>query len=257
MPESVTNRYRDDRRHALRGSIVVATFLVAAVLAGATNEAHGQEAESERVRDRVFLPLALIGGVPVGEFSESVDFGYGLSAGLVFHLDRRRMVGLRLDASFLEYGRKTRGILLTDPLVGIIDLDIVTENSIAAVGVGPQFTVPGEVVRPYVFATAGFAYFWTQSFLGGAADTSNVERTTNLDDLTFSVAAAGGLLFRVHQGRHPVYVDLSVSYRRNGTVTYMAEESVRYAPDGTLIVAPIESEANLVVFSVGVVLSIG
>jgi hypothetical protein len=167
------------------------------------------------------------------------------------------MVGLRLDASFLEYGRKTRGILLTDPLVGIIDLDIVTENSIASVGVGPQFTVPGEVVRPYMFVTAGFAYFWTQSFLGGAADTSSVERTTNLDDFTFSVAAAGGLLFRVHQGRHPVYVDLSVSYHRNGTVTYMAEESVRYAPDGMLIVTPIESEANLVLFSVGVSLSIG
>ncbi len=215
-------------------------------------EALGQERTPMPVRDRILVHGALIGGLPAGEFSETVDFGYGLSGGLVFNLDERRMLGLRLDVSFLTYGRTTRNILLTDPLLGDFDFEVVTENNVATVGGGLQFTGPNQVVRPYLVGTAGFSYFWTETSLAGTVDTTDVNRTTNLGDFVFSATVGGGLLLRVHQGHHPVFLSLSAYYQRNGTVRYMSEDSISDTFDGTPTVTVFESSANLVVLAVGV-----
>jgi hypothetical protein len=238
-------------------SVVVSAVLAVAVLATLATEALGQEETSKRVRDRIIVHGALIGGLPAGEFSESVDFGYGLSGGLVVNLDKRRVLGLRLDASLLTYGRTTRDILLRDPLLGLFDFEVVTENSVATFGGGLQFTVPSQVVRPYLVATAGFAYFWTQTFLGGTVDTNDVNTTTNLDDFAFSATVGGGLLLRVHQGHYPVFLSLSAFYQRNGNVRYMSENSISETFDGTPTVSLFEGSANLVVLAVGVSVGIG
>ena len=238
-------------------SVVVPAVLAVAVLATLATEALGQKKTSVRVLDRILVHGAFIGGLPTGEFSESVDFGYGISGGFVVNLDDRRMLGLRLDASVLSYGSTTRDIVLRDPLLGFFDFQIVTENSVATFGAGLQFTVPSQVVRPYVAATAGFAYFWTQTFLGGTVDTNDVNATTNLDDFVFSASVGGGLLLRVHQGRHPVFLNLSAFYQRNGTVRYMSEDSISETFDGTPTVTQFESSANLVVLAVGLSVGIG
>ncbi len=202
-------------------------------------------------RDRAFLSGALIAGVPVGEFADFVDLGLGFEAGVVVNVDNPRALGLRLDASFLEYGRDTRSVQLDDPLASV-DLDITTTNSILSVGVGPQLAIPGRRIRPYVYGTLGFAYFETRSFVDGSDDSGGIESTLDSDDFTSSWSAGGGLLIRIVRGRHPVFIDLSATYKRNGRATYLREESIQRAPDGTLTITPTESQTNLTQFRVGV-----
>jgi hypothetical protein len=242
---------------AVMRSAVRPAVLAVAVLATPATEALGQEETPMRVQDRILVNGALIGGLPTGEFSESVDFGYGLSGGLVVNLDEQRMLGFRLDASVLTYGRTTRDILVSDPLLGLLDLEVVTENNVATVGAGLQFTAPSKVVRPYLVATAGFAYFWTETSLAGTVDTTDVNSTTNLSDFVFSATVGGGLLIKVNQGPSPVFLTLSAYYQWNGTVTYMSEDSISETFNGTPTITVFESEANLVVLAVGVSVGVG
>jgi hypothetical protein len=227
---------------ALRGGL-----LVVAALASMTSRAQGQAQEPEPVANRAFWNAALVSGVAVGEFSQFVNFGGGVGSGLVYNFDDRRMWGLRLDASYMIYGWETRRVSV-DPLV---DLDVKTHNQIASLGVGPQLILPGHSVRPYFFGTMGFSYFWTRSSIGDAGG------TTNLDDFAFAGTAGGGLLIPVHRGRRPVFIDFSATYQRNGRVRYLRKGSIQEAPDGSLIITPIESGGNLVLLRVGVSVGIG
>lgn len=220
-------------------------LLLVAALACVTGRARAQE--SERVPDRAFFNGAFVSGVPVGEFSQFVSFGGGISSGVVYNFDARRMWALRLDASYLIYGSETRHIAI-DPLV---DLDVKTHNQIAWVGVGPQLTLPGQGIRPYFFGTVGFSYFWTMSSIGNAGS------NTNLDDFVFAGSAGGGLLIPVHRGHRPVYIDLSATYQANGRVRYLRKGSIEEAPDGSLTITPIESGGNLLLLRIGVSVGLG
>jgi hypothetical protein len=186
-------------------------------------------------------------GVAVGEFSQFVSFGGGISSGVVYNFDDRRIWGLRLDASYLIYGHDTRHIPI-DPLV---DLEVRTQNQIASAGVGPQLTFRGGGIRPYLFGTVGFSYFWTRSSIGDAGG------RTNLDDFVFAGSVGGGLLVPVHRGHRPVSIDLSATYQGNGRVKYLRKGSIEEAPDGSLTITPIESGGNLLLLRMGVSVGLG
>lgn len=220
-------------------------LLLVVALACMTGRAQAQE--SERVPDRAFWNGALVSGVPVGEFSQFVNFGGGISSGFVYNFDDRRIWGLRLDASYLIYGHDTRHIPI-DPLV---DLEVRTQNQIASVGMGPQVTLPGDGFRPYLFGTVGFSYFWTRSSIGDAGG------RTNLDDFAVAGSAGGGLLIPVHRGYRPVLIDLSATYQANGRMRYLSEGSIEEAPDGSLTITPIESGGNLLLLRIGVSVGLG
>ncbi|MGD2154568.1 MAG: outer membrane beta-barrel protein [Gemmatimonadales bacterium] len=220
-------------------------LLAVAALACMTSRAQAQEPEP--VPDRAFFGATLMSGVALGEFSQYVSLGGGLGIGGVYKLDDRRMWGLRLDASYLIYGSDTRHVAV-HPLV---DLDVRTLNQIASASIGPQVTLRGHGVRPYLFGTLGCSYFWTRSSIGDAGG------TTHLDDFVFAGSAGGGLLIPVHRGHRPVYIDLSATYQRNGRVRYLREESIEELPDGSFVITPIESGGNLLLVRVGVSVGIG
>ena len=53
-----------------------------------------------------------------------------------------------------------------------------------------------------------------------------------------------------------VALDLGASYVRNGPVTYLREGSISRAADGSLVLRPVRSEANLAVAQLGVVIGL-
>jgi hypothetical protein len=218
-----------------------------AVAALACMAGRAQAQESEPVPNRAFWNAALLSGVAVGEFSQYVSVGGGIGSGIVYNVDARRIWGIRLDASYLIYGSETRDF----SVVPLVDFRVRTQNQIASLSVGPQLTLPGQGVRPYVFGTAGFSYFWTRSSIEDAGG------STNLDDFAFTGSAGGGLLVRVHRGQHPVYIDLSATYQRNGRVRYLREGSIEEEPDGSFTITPIESGGNLMLIRVGVSIGLG
>src|SRR2546422_935806 len=56
--------------------------------------------------------------------------------------------------------------------------------------------------------------------------------------------------------RRPVALDLGAVHVRNGPVTYLREGSIPRAADGSLVLRPVRSEANLAVAQLGVVIGL-
>jgi opacity protein-like surface antigen len=192
------------------------------------------------------LGLAVVGGSPVGQFSDFVSENSmrGVNANLNVNLNRRGTVGLRIDGSYLRYGSENRPLPLAGT-GGLLAGDMSTAFSIASLRAGPAFVGTGSV-RPYIFGTAGVSYFATETSVGICCG------TTNYDDAVASFAGGGGLL--IDLSRH-VSLDLGASYVRNGDVSYLREGDILSNPDGSYTFRPVRSEANLVLLQLG--LSLG
>ena len=199
--------------------------------------------------------LAVNYGRPVGEFYNYVEQGWGLDGFFRWSADPAGILSLRLEGGFLTYGRETFRVPLSGTIGGRILVDLTTSNNILWMGFGPQLTLPVPGVRPYVNASAGFAYFYTESQVEGSDDNDEpFASTKNYDDGTFAWGAGGGILIPFATRSGEVAIDLGARYHGNGQVRYLREGSIIDLPDGVLI-NPIQSEANLVTFRLGITFS--
>lgn len=201
---------------------------------------------------RAFGGLAAVGALPQGEFADSVDVGFGLAGHFVYQLDRGGLLGLRLDGGFVNYGHETQRVPLSSTVGGRVLVDLTTTNNIFFVGAGPQLGVPTGRLRPYANGSVGIAYFQTESSVEGTRSDEPFASTTNFDDLTFAYGGAAGLYVPLRTGETPISLDVGVRYHDNGRARYLREGSIRDDRDGSVTFQPIESEANLVTFHVGV-----
>jgi opacity protein-like surface antigen len=190
------------------------------------------------------LGLAVVGGSPVGQFSDFVNANSvgGVNANLTLNFNRSGTAGLRIDGSYLVYGSENRPVPLAGS-GGLLAGDMKTAFSIASLRAGPEFVLGTGPVRPYIFGTAGISYFSTETSVGFCCG------TTNYDDAVASFAGGGGL--RVDLSRH-MSLDLGASFVRNGAVNYLREGDILSNPDGSFTFRPVRSEANLVLLQLGV-----
>jgi len=193
----------------------------------------------------------LLVATPTGEFAENVGTGFGLGFFGRYALDEAGIVSLRGDFGFMNYGRETIRICVTQPCR--VTGDLTTSNNIAFGGVGPELGVAGGPIWMYVNGAAGFAYFGTTSQVEGSNNSGDpFASSTNFDDLTFAWLAGGGVQFRASSGRHPVSIDVGGRYHFNGEAEYLRKGDITDLPDGTVVINPRRSETNLWTFRVGV-----
>ena len=203
--------------------------------------------------DRGAFSIDVVVAQPLGAFRDYVKIGGGIDGSLLVNLSRDRAWGLRVEGGFLNYGNETKRTRLSNTIGDRIQVDVNTSNNIARFGLGPQLSVPHGRVRPYVHATGGLAYFFTQSSVEGIDDQENdFARTTNFSDWTFNWGAGGGLLIPFSTKSNTVSLDLGARYLKNGDTRYLREGSIRDLADGSIEITPIESEVELVLYSVGV-----
>jgi hypothetical protein len=224
-------------------------FLLAAVAAGA----YAQDAPGLRRvgNPGVHIGIAGLLAQPTGQFSNFVDFGGGLAGHVLWEPVPGGLFGLRTDGSYLIYGRETRRY----GLLPLIDVDVTTSNQIAGLQLGPQVSLGQGPVRIYGFGQVGFSYFATTSSVEGSADIGDFASTTNFDDFTLATSVGGGLRFQLSSGRTPVALDLGARYLYNGRVRYLTEASIEVT-DTDVIISPIESQANLVLYHIGVTIGL-
>lgn len=212
----------------------------------------------DRHRRHGYGPRWELGGgfavaVPQGEFSRFVDEGYGLGIHAVYALDRDGAVGLRFDGGFVTYGSERFTVPLL-PSTGRVLVDVKTRNNIGILGIGPQLQLPSGAIRPFVNGFVGLGYFFTESSVGGSSDFDfdDFARTTNFDDVSFAYGGGGGLGLRLGRGYRPVYLNFEVQYRNHGETEYLREGSIVDDGFGGLIISPLLSEADFLLFQVGV-----
>jgi hypothetical protein len=239
----------------MRGAVVrliAATGALGILIAGT---ARAQIPASRSQHPRSTFGINGVLAHPVGEFRNFVEWGGGLSLYGVVNLQRSGPLGVRFDGSMMLYGHESFQRPF-DQFIQRVQVRVNTDNYIFSFGVGPQLTLGHGPIRPYVYGTAGFAYFATVSSVGGSSDDGAFASTTNYDDFTGTLTGGGGLLVRLSRGRHPVSLDLSAQTVRNGRTRYLREGSLLESPDGSISFIPIESEANLVTFRIGVAIGV-
>lgn len=203
---------------------------------------------------RAYYGGSLVLGQTVGEFHDFVDKSFGLSGNLIYNLDRRGILGIRLDGGFMNYGNERKRVPLSSTIGGRIMVDVNTANNIIHLGLGPQLTVPSGPVRPYVTGSVGMSYFVTESSVEGTRNNNEpFASTNNYDDLTIAYTGAGGILIPIApRSRTPIAIDIGVRYHRNGEVEYLRKGSIQDNDDSTITITPIRSEANLVSYHLGI-----
>lgn len=203
---------------------------------------------------RGFGGVGFVVGNPTGAFGRYVGEAYGGQLSGRLRLDPEGWMSLRGDLGFLIYGHER--IRFCSPISCRVELDLTTTNSIFFGGIGPEFAVPGELLRPYVYGTIGFGYFNTSSSLGGSQSSDDFATTTNFDDAVFQSRIGGGVQVKVSGGRTPVYLDFATEYHANGDASYLREGDIEDHPDGSITLHPRRSEANLMSFRIGVSIGI-
>jgi hypothetical protein len=195
---------------------------------------------------------------PVGQFGQYVANGVGLGAHGLMRFGGSGAFALRVDGSFVQYGRETKRVVLSPTVGGRIRVDLTTSNNIAWLGVGPQLMVPSGPVRPYVNGAVGFSYFATESSVQAPDDgddgvNDGLFRNTNLSDATFSYGGGGGVLIPLGTGRGTkVFLDLGARFHNNGRARYLREGGIEDLPNGDVRLHPIDSNANLWTYHLGV-----
>lgn len=228
----------------LLARISVATGLIAGLLT--------DRAVAQWEPPRLYAGVSLQAGQAKGEFADYVDRGWG-GGGYLLYQPRRTPLGVRFGMTYLIYGSQTHRY----PLVPGVAVDVTTRNQIAQFSLGPQVTFGQGSVRPYAFGAIGGSFFWTSSAVEGS-DPNNqpFASTTNYQDDTFSGEIGGGVLVRLSAGRVPILLDAGLRYLNNGRVTYVTRDGVTISGN-QLLVDPVDSEANLVVYHLGVAIGLG
>jgi len=204
---------------------------------------------------------AFVIGQPLGEFRDYVRAGFGLDGFWRVGLDPDGWVSLRVDGAFLVYGQETNRVCLSATVGCRIQVDVTTSNSIVAAGLGPELAIPLGPTGGGLYGgmSAGFSYFSTDSRVGGTQDPPDAAfaSTRNFSDGGFAWTASGGLRFPVTRGRTPVSVDLGVRRVGSGRREYLTRGDISERPDGSLEFNVRRSEADLLLWRIGVAVGLG
>ena len=246
-----------------RRTLNVGVLLMTALAVAAAPAAGQWDRDDDRRRDdrtgrpSAYLGVAFLGANPVGEFEDFVDDGFGLGLESRFPVGGAGPLALRLDGGFMIYGHERRGLCFPPPVGCRIGLDLNTYNTIAFLGVGPELAGTGPV-SPYLNGTVGLTWFYTNSSLSGDDDWEDNFNTTNYSDWVTALRVGGGVRFKIAGSDwRPIQLDLGAEYHRNGVADYLREGDIVDLPDGSIELYPVRSEANMVVFNVGVSFPLG
>lgn len=227
----------------------IALMAALAALRGAAAQSLDVSTTQRTTPSRWFGSISVLAAQPLGEFNDYIDIGGGLAGGVMYQLTPNGPLAIRLDAGYVLYGSEKTRIRPFPRLEG----DITTNNSIVFAGIGPQLMVPSGMFRPYLGGSAGLSYFFTQSSLDGTTTGSDaILETTNFDDVTFALSAAGGVYIPLRRGLRPISLDIGARYHANGRARYLREGSIQDNPDNSITISPIESETVLLSWHLGI-----
>lgn len=206
-------------------------------------------------RPRAHVGVDFIAGDPVGEFDQFVGAGLGADFWGRLPMDPQGILSLRGDLGFLVYGYESKRVCFEG--VGCrVQGRLRTSNNIFFGGIGPELALPFPWARPYVHAFGGFSYFNTSSSLGDLWGGETDFETENFSDATFSWGVGGGLELNLKRGWTPIDLNLGFRYHENGVMEYLTEGDIVDNPDGSITIYPVVSEANIMVYHIGVSIGI-
>jgi hypothetical protein len=195
--------------------------------------------------------LAFIQSRPQDALASNIGLGYGADGTYMFRLDQAGFFGLRADAGFLQYGEESKRVPLSSTIGGRVQVDVSTTNYIVPLSIGPQIMWPRGSVRPYANAGVGAQFFFTQSGVEGADNSTSFANTTNQWDKTLTWVAGGGVYVPLYQRRFNLLLDVGAQYVNGGRARYLKPGSIQDLPDSQILITPMESNTHMVLVRLG------
>jgi hypothetical protein len=118
--------------------------------------------------------------------------------------------------------------------------------------VGPQLAAIAGPIRPYIAGQVGLTYMFTESSLEGTDNTEAFARTENYRFAHIAYIGAGGFLIPLNIRSAPVSIDLGAHYLYNGKARYLTPGDIHEDSNGNVTTTPHHSDANLVMYRIGV-----
>jgi hypothetical protein len=195
---------------------------------------------------------------PLSDFSEYVSVGGGIHAFLRVNVEESGRLALRIHGGFLNYGNETQRVCLSETVGCRIEVDLTTSNNIFLVGAGPELAVQVGSSRLYGNTTVGFGYFSTDSRVAGTGQEQAFASTRNFGDGGLSWNAGGGVEIPVARARQvPLALDLGLSYQGNGRREYLTRGGITDRPDGSLEFDVKRSDADFLLWRIGISAAVG
>ena len=219
------------------------TWIVA--VAGLIAPAHALEAQ-EVQPSGLSLGLSFVAAKPIGEMGTLVDQGFGVETSGGIPMAAGGHLRMRVDLGVVIYGWEE--VFYCD-FTCRVGSEVTTTNSILYATVGPEIVFARGDIEPYVHAGAGLSVFATSSNMDDEYGYGPYMETTNYSDTVLRWRYGGGL--RVRAGSR-TFVDFGVEKVDNQVANYLTEGDVVDQPDGSVLLYPNRSDADLMSFRVGV-----
>ena len=197
--------------------------------------------------------IAIIVGVPQGEFEDNVDnAGVGLNLFAGIGLGRTPVV-LGLDGSFLVYGFERRREPFS-PSIPDVTVRVETSNAIAMGHMVLRLQPPRGAFQPYVDGLFGAKYFFTETTIrdDGRFDDEEIASTTNFDDAALSYGIGAGVDVQIFGKRGTaVMLNAGARYLFGREAEYLQEGSIERR-SGRLFFATDRSETDILIMQLGI-----
>lgn len=192
------------------------------------------------------LGLSFVAAKPVGEMGTLVDNGFGVETTGGIPMAAGGHLRMRVDLGVVIYGWEE--VYYCD-FTCRVGSEVTTTNSILYASVGPEIVLARGDIEPYLHAGAGLSIFATSSNMDDDYGFGPYMETTNYSDTVLRWRYGGGV--RVRAGRR-TFIDLGVEKVDNQVANYLTEGDVVDQPDGSVLLYPNRSDADLMSFRVGV-----
>jgi opacity protein-like surface antigen len=190
---------------------------------------------------------------PTGDFRQNVTRGFGGAGHFIYGIDPDAIIGLRVDAGFINYGNDTHYVPFSSSVRRIV-VQEKTSNNIFIASVGPQITLPIGHVRPYINAGIGIAYFYTQTSLNTDDESYQIAQTTNYSDNSLLYTAGAGFNIPLAFAGQNVGIDVGARYNSVDNARYLTKGDIVDDPNSQygVIITPHQSAANFIAYHLGV-----
>jgi hypothetical protein len=192
-----------------------------------------QRSALREVRDRGSFGIDFVVAQPLGEFRRNGDVAPGIA---IAGVTGGGMLGLRIDASWMDYDNSYHGYGVT------------TNSQIGTIAIGPQLTLGLGPHKLYGFATAGGSLFWSSASYGNGCGCYDSDFYLD-GDFTTTTSAGGGVLLAVSRR---LAIDLGVREVRHDRVKYVPAGGFTQNPDGSFSASRVETPVEMRVFQLGV-----
>lgn len=202
--------------------------------------------EARQSGPREAVGLSFLAANPIGEMGTLVDHGFGMEASAGAPMAANGHLRLRVDLGVVIYGWEQ--IYYCD-FTCRVGSDVTTTNSILYGTIGPEVVLLRGDIEPYLHAGAGVSLFTTSSHMDDEYGYGPYLETTNYADAVFGLRYGGGI--RLRTGKR-TFIDLGIDKIDNQVASYLTEGDVVDQPDGSVLLYPNRSDADLVSFRLGV-----